>query len=373
MPQAKHRSAWLAMFLEAQRIPPGSRLSLWLHGESAVGDDRRSRHNQGNTQWQDRSSPVVADPTPREPASQDRDQPSRNLLESPINFSRPRTYNGSNASEEQYMHPAFASPIPPDTPHYQSGKPHLERQKPKSRPREGHKSVFHSKDPRVQCKSIGTLVSGVLLTIVLTTCTFLPEQVFGSVIESPPDLAMATANAVPTTAFHVTFIFCVIVLTMVFAHFLIRLCMLTMRERPRKTTYLSALSQRRRPHRQHRHRRKQIDLEAGSTIHRPMTGNPGNLDRTSSRNTDDPEHGLTIPPPAYGWWRGSVRVDPEDLRHFDPDRSELQQQTRSLIFAGSGQRPPSYTSDPLHDEAERPVPLFHAHRAPIWGPEVREV
>lgn len=104
-----------------------------------------------------------------------------------------------------------------------------------------------------------------------------------------------------------------------------------------------------------------------------MTCDAGNLDITSSRDTDDPEQGLAVPPPAYGWWRGSIRVDPEDLRHLDPDRSELQQQTRSLIFAGSGQRPPSYTSDPLNDEVERPVPLFHAPQAPVRDSEVREV
>lgn len=183
---------------------------------------------------------------------------------------------------------------------------------------------------------------------------------------------MATANAVPTTAFHVTFIFCIIVLTMIFAHFLIRLCMLTLHKRPQNMSNSKVLSSRRRRRHRHRHRhRTQPDLEEGLVTH-DVTHDGGNREPLCYGESDHADQRLPLPPPAYGWWRGSVRVDPEDLRHYD-DQSELQQQTRGLVFAGSGQRPPSYTSDPLNIEAERPAPLFQAQRDPARNHVVRDV
>ena len=166
---------------------------------------------------------------------------------------------------------------------------------------------------------------------------------------------MATANAVPTTAFHVTFIFCIVVLTMIFAHFLIRLCMLTIRAQPAYARQKPMLRSQGRRH------RRRPDVETGSSM--------GRTHDEGIRTSND-----TAPaPPAYGWWRGSVRIDPEEIRYHDPDESELHQHTRSLVFAGSGQRPPSYTSDPIEVVINQPKPLFHRP-----GPEgpvrvVREV
>ena len=53
-----------------------------------------------------------------------------------------------------------------------------------------------------------------------------------------------------------------------------------------------------------------------------------------------------------------MRVDPEDFRYQDSDRSDLQQRTRSLVFAGSGHAPPRYSSRDPELGVERPAPLF---------------
>ena len=94
----------------------------------------------------------------------------------------------------------------------------------------------------------------------------------------------------------------------------------------------------------------------------------------NGRESVDTDKDLPAPPPAYGWWRGSVRIDPEDVRYRNLEQSDLQQETRSLVFAGSGHRPPSYTSDPVDDVAEpaRPPPLSCGRRG-LRGGVVRDV
>ena len=95
---------------------------------------------------------------------------------------------------------------------------------------------------------------------------------------------------------------------------------------------------------------------------RPYSSESGGIDKD-----------LPAPPPAYGWWRGSIRVDPGDIRYYNPDHDALHEQARSLVFAGSGHRPPSYTSDEMVREPDRPAPLFNAHRVPVREHAVRDV
>lgn len=178
------------------------------------------------------------------------------------------------------------------------------------------------------------------------------------------DLAVATSNAVSTTTFHAVFIFFILLLTMIFAHFLIRLCMVTLRTQRRP-----CLRKRRPPI----HTYTPDDLEASlPQVHmeasQPLSRSPlrfirirdeGSIHEDSNTASDGT---VALPPPAYGWWRGSVRIDPEDLRYQNVDHSELQQQTRSLVFAGTGHAPPSYTSDPEEGVPARPAPLFTRER-----------
>lgn len=81
------------------------------------------------------------------------------------------------------------------------------------------------------------------------------------------------------------------------------------------------------------------------------------------------EKELPAPPPVYGNWRGSRRADP-DLIHWQlhTNQPDVQREARALIFAGSGHRPPSYTSNEMVEGAvgvrtvERPLPLFAERR-----------
>lgn len=161
MPQVSTRPAWLAAFLETQRIPAGSRLSSWFHGESEMGGIRRNPDGPGGIQPRD---PIAR----LQPAT--RRQQHSALLQSPINFSRPRTHDGSNDLDQRYVHPAFASPTSPEPPDYKRVKAQPQKRKMMPKQCVRQRSMFRSKDPHVQCKSIGTLVSGVVLIVVLTTC-----------------------------------------------------------------------------------------------------------------------------------------------------------------------------------------------------------
>lgn len=84
---------------------------------------------------------------------------------------------------------------------------------------------------------------------------------------------------------------------------------------------------------------------------------------------EDSEKDLPVPPPVYGNWRGSRRADPE-LIHWQlhTNQPDVQREARELIFAGSGHRPPSYTTDEMVEGAvgertiERPLPLFAERR-----------
>ncbi|KAL9101275.1 MAG: hypothetical protein Q9163_003447 [Psora crenata] len=171
------------------------------------------------------------------------------------------------------------------------------------------------------------------------------------------DLALATSNVVPTATFHAVFIFFILLLTMIFAHFLIRLCMLSSRLGA-NITHKKARS-----YRAHA-TRPPIRLIQSRDEEEALPSN----DRVSV----DTDKDLPPPPPAYGWWRGSVRVDPEDIRYHDPDQTNLQQRTRNLVFAGSGHAPPSYTSQE-ELSVVRPAPLFNGVRGFRREDRVRDV
>ena len=170
-------SGWIRAFIATQRIPPGSRLSVWLRGESAM-----DRHSEGQPAHIARQTSEKYDepiPTARHyfesypPPHHSPTSPHRMIdpLGSPINFSRPITHHpfSDTNHHDSYIHPAFASPatleLLEDT-----TKTHHRRPTAKNSIRAPAPGFFHSKDPRIRRKSIGTLVSGTLLIIVLTTC-----------------------------------------------------------------------------------------------------------------------------------------------------------------------------------------------------------
>ena len=168
MPHHNEQPSWITVFLERQRIPPGSRLSAWLHGESVVRHHGHGRSNQN--QHKVRAERPVALETARSHLEDNPSgmQPQLRFLQSPINLSQPRTPSDCYHTKDAYEHPAFGSPILIERPRKTRAIAAGHRKKRQRDLKASRHKFFHSKDPRIQC--IGTLVSGTLLTIVLATC-----------------------------------------------------------------------------------------------------------------------------------------------------------------------------------------------------------
>lgn len=211
------------------------------------------------------------------------------------------------------------------------------------------------------------------------------------------DLALATSNAVPTTAFHVTFIFIIICLTIAFGHFLVRLCMLAFHprghvrnpsysksaiikdssgssdrhhfishpviSRPLAAAAVAATAPLRSPMPRSRQPIRLLPPYAApsspppaassspsssadslpSAHELPTATSPSQPPQLSARivDFDDDDKALpAVPPPAYGRWRGSVRIEnPERIStttNAGPGGAhvDLQQLTRELVLAG---------------------------------------
>ncbi|MCJ1442946.1 MAG: hypothetical protein MMC23_003443 [Stictis urceolatum] len=162
----------------------------------------------------------------------------------------------------------------------------------------------------VRVKVFHAVVSGSLLMLILI--------VF---------LALLSSNSEFTQEFRIIAILFMLVFTVLFAHSLIRLFMLMLQLKKRGTL--------------DRH----PSLNSGNGYARPTQPIRVVLARdeeigiggTPPIGLDEPKP-IPPPPPAYGLWRGSVRVDP-DLIHWQ--RVEQSQGTRPLS-AGTIRRPPSY-------------------------------
>ena len=176
MKQPKIGTSWIALFLESQRIPPGSRLSTWLHGESAVKGklSKNSGNNRGNISEKKiemiPGSNVHLDGYTMERTS--REVPPSAGLHASTNFSRPLTTDNLRYSTQSYIHPAFASPFEMDAPCKKPANTRHQRPRQKTRAHRNGLRCMRLKDPRIKCKSIGTFVSGTVLAVVLTVCEF---------------------------------------------------------------------------------------------------------------------------------------------------------------------------------------------------------
>ena len=170
----------MASFLARQRIPPGSHMSAWFHGVSVLGsrNDTEQRPQADRKVSQHHHSVLTArsrlenySPGLRSPTS------TRSLidpLQSPINFSRPLTYDpfmDRPPIHGSYVHPAFTSPAAISHPPKKrriAYRHHL-------RPKQDHKAprrtcLPYITDPHIRQKTFGTLISGIILIIVLTIC-----------------------------------------------------------------------------------------------------------------------------------------------------------------------------------------------------------
>ncbi|KAL8729652.1 MAG: hypothetical protein Q9166_004601 [cf. Caloplaca sp. 2 TL-2023] len=175
-----------------------------------------------------------------------------------------------------------------------------------------------AKDRRIKYKIIGSMISGTLLALFLAIY-----------------LALAISNAVRGQTFHVVLIVFILMLTMIFCHFLIRLSMLLLRLRVRR----------------------ELRIEGGPRLAdeeeyaQPETPIPVVLARDEELGLNDISSDgdsirpVAYPPPAYGLWRSSVRADP-DLIHWQRiDRSMRQCEGETPDLAlHPDLRPPSYHS-----------------------------
>ena len=124
-------------------------------------------------------------------------------------------------------------------------------------------------------------------------------------IETSPndlqDLALAISEFFRGPTFHGVFIFFILVLTILFCHYLIRLCMLAFEPRTRFA----------------RKRQSPLHADEEAGFAQPKQPIPVVLARDEENNSDrvqvdedDIDRALPPPPPAYGLWRSSVVCTP---------------------------------------------------------------
>ncbi|KAM0797849.1 hypothetical protein BDR22DRAFT_891896 [Usnea florida] len=315
-------------FIASQRIPRGSRLSGWLHGSSVRANDRRRPpvHTQKTPQASTYCF-AATERGPRDHAPGIRSYPSTRGLIDPVHspsHSPGQLTHGSDSRHDAYLERLRAELGALPREHTSGNRQRRHRQKSKRAPAKTKRLCFPQiSDLRMRQKIIGCLFFGTLLAIVLTTY-----------------LALAISESFRGATFHGVFIFFIIVLTIFFCHYLIRLCMLAFQPRIRFA------------------RKCQSPPNAGEDagFAQPREPIPVVLardeelglhnDNNGGVEDEDADEVLPPPPPAYGLWRNSVRADP-NLIHWQVvgHHDDVQQEAREMIFAGTGHRPPSYTSD----------------------------
>jgi len=171
------------------------------------------------------------------------------------------------------------------------------------------------KNKKIRAKFLSSLISGVFLTLVLTIY-----------------LVLALSDRNESQEFHVLLILIILVTTIFFCHSLIRLCMMILRparEDDIENRFLPPVSL----------------LAVGGYANPPE---PIRVALARDEEAAGIESNATkVPPPAYGLWRESVRVDPNrifwqrnaeaPLQRIDSVRSDGRPQTAN--------RPPSYISE----------------------------
>lgn len=165
-----------------------------------------------------------------------------------------------------------------------------------------------------------TLISGIFLCVALTTY-----------------LALKISKTVTKPAFHAVSLVLIVLLSIIFCHDLIRLCMLATAPKNRQDYRDAFLLQRQtaasiaRPPREPIRITFTHDEELGLHDEHPVVEEDENI-------------ALAPPPPAYGLWRGSVRVDP-DLVHWQRvEQSSDGFEGPPQLALGTFMRPPSYHS-----------------------------
>ncbi|MCJ1291681.1 hypothetical protein MMC34_003226 [Xylographa carneopallida] len=133
------------------------------------------------------------------------------------------------------------------------------------------------------------------------------------------------SNTAAGQSFHIVLILFLLIFTVIFCHSLIRLCMLALKKKDaRRTTRLSN-------NEGYAHPAEPIQVVLAR-----------DEELGQEHDGDDEEKDLPPPPPAYGLWRGSVRIDPNLLRW---QRAEAVPSLPEGIQERLVNRPPSYVFD----------------------------
>jgi len=169
------------------------------------------------------------------------------------------------------------------------------------------------KNRKIRSKILSCFISGLFLTLILTIY-----------------LALALTNRNESQEFHVLLILIILVITIVFCHSLIRLCMMMLHPPPDVEEIRPQLPT--------------MMLPGGYA--NPII--PIRVALTRDEEAAGIESEATkIPPPAYGLWRESVRVDPN--RIFWQRNEAAPEHHDSSGHAGgpptTANRPPSYISE----------------------------
>ncbi|KAN0112887.1 hypothetical protein V8E51_005838 [Hyaloscypha variabilis] len=222
------------------------------------------------------------------------------------------------------------------------------RQKSRARHRHAERRCGPKiKNRKIRQKILSCFVSGIFLTLVLTVY-----------------LALALSNRNESQEFHVLLILIILVTTIFFCHALIRLCMMIM------------------------HPPSDDDMEnrnLPSMIGPGGYANPAIPIRVALARDEEAagieSEATKFPPPAYGLWRESVRVDPNRIFWQRNEEAALERQnsmSRSEGRPSTAHRPPSYISedgvDYVIEAAPRliapttdvPVPPHPSERGRVW-------
>jgi len=167
------------------------------------------------------------------------------------------------------------------------------------------------KNKKIRTKILSCFISGLFLTLILTVY-----------------LALALSNHNESQEFHVLLILIILITTIFFCHSLIRLCMLVLHPPADDTQELPSM------------------IGPGGYAN-PVA--PIRVALTRDEEAAGIESEATkLPPPAYGLWRESVRVDPNRIYWQRNEAAALERQNSIGRAEGrplTANRPPSYISE----------------------------
>ncbi|KAK2879546.1 hypothetical protein FQN49_000766 [Arthroderma sp. PD_2] len=193
-------------------------------------------------------------------------------------------------------------------------------------------------------KLIDCAISGILLASVLTTY-----------------LVLAATSSGKKFEFHIILILAMMACTIFFCHSLIRLLM-TAKRRPIRRAQRTHV-----PNMVERY--TQIDRPIPIVVASDVEMGIG----TEVEDDENKPKSITMPPPAYGLWRGSVKMDPNLLYWQRVDQHKLAHghpQSVNEVRPSTANRPPSYISDDgiqsVVDSRPQQTPHTHHQQQPNY-------